>query len=55
MCESLQNRLQQEKIQGAIDTYREFGTSDKDIIDKIIKRFDVTREYVLELLRYNRN
>lgn len=50
MCQSLQNRYKQEKIQGAIETYRELGTSDEDIIDRIIKRFNVTKEYVMALL-----
>ncbi len=50
MCESFEKRYMKEKITGAIETYREYGESDEDIIAKITKRFDITREYVLALL-----
>ena len=50
MCESQQKKELMDKITSAVDTYREFDIPDEDIIDKIINRFNVTREYVLELL-----
>lgn len=50
MCESLKKKEQRDKITGAIEAYREDGKSDEDIIDRIIKKYQVTRDYVLALL-----
>ena len=50
MCVALEKRYKGKEITGAIETYREYGASEDDIIDKIIKRFNVTKEYVLALL-----
>lgn len=50
MCESLKKKEQRDKITGAIDIMREDGRSDDDIITRIIKKYNVTKEYVLALL-----
>ncbi len=50
MCESLKKKEQRDKITGAIEVYREYGESDEDIIQKIIRKFDVTREFVTSLM-----
>ncbi len=50
MCESLERRYKKERIEQAIEIYREYGDKDEDIIDKIIKKFNVTKDYVLTLL-----
>ena len=50
MCESLKKKEQRDKITGAIDIMREDGRSDEDIITRIIKKYNVTKEYVLALL-----
>ena len=42
--------LKEKEVEGAIETYREFGTSEDDIIKRIMKRFNVTKEYVQALL-----
>ena len=44
------NRAREREVAGAIETYREFGTSDDDIINRIMDRFNVTKEYVQALL-----
>ena len=50
MCQALEKRYKKEKITGAIEAYREDGKSDEDIIDRIIKKYQVTRDYVLAIL-----
>lgn len=50
MCKSLEKRMQKEKIIEAIEIYREYGESDEDIINKIMSKFKVAREYILTLL-----
>lgn len=50
MCLAQENRDQRMKILGAIEIYREYGATDEDIIQKVINKFNVTREVVLSLL-----
>jgi len=50
MCESLKKKEQRDKITSAVEVYREYGESDEDIIKKIIKKYDVTREFVTSLM-----
>ncbi len=50
MCLAQENRNQRMKILGAIEIYREYGATDEDIIQKVINKFNVTREVVLSLL-----
>ena len=50
MCEALEKRSQKDKVAATIDAYREFGQSDEDIIARIMKKFNVTKEYVMALL-----
>ena len=50
MCESLERRYKKERIEEAIEIYREYGDKDDDIVRKIIKKYNVTPEYVLSLL-----
>ena len=50
MCESLERRYKKERIESAIEAYRDAGKQDEDIIDRIIKKYQVTRDYVLALL-----
>ena len=50
MCESLERRYKKERIEEAIEIYREYGDKDDDIVSKINKKFNVTKEYVLSLL-----
>ena len=50
MCLAQENRERKIRILENIKVYREFGTSDEDIIQKILKKFDVTKDYVLPLL-----
>ena len=42
--------LQRKYIIGTIDYMRDEGKSESDIIDKIIDKYHVTKEYVLALL-----
>ena len=50
MCNSFQRRYKEEKVKGAIDAYRDAGFSDEEIIERVTRRLDVSREYVLALL-----
>ena len=52
MCESLKKKEMRDKITGAIGILKDDGKSDKDIIDRIIKKYNVTKEYVLALLSF---
>ena len=46
---SLENRMRKEKISGVIEYMKIEGKSDDDIIDRIMKMYNVTKEYILEL------
>ena len=50
MCVALEKKYKEKEVLTAIDIYREYGASDEDIIQKVIKKFDVPREFVLSLL-----
>ena len=50
MCLAMEKKSQRDKITGAIEILRDDGISDEAIAEKIIKKFNVTREYVLALL-----
>ena len=54
MCRALQDLMKddidQARVSATIDAYREYGESDEDIIAKIMKKFNVTKEYVQALL-----
>ena len=50
MCLAMEKKTQRDKITGAIEILRATGSSDNDIISKIVENFNVTKEYVLELL-----
>ena len=50
MCKAMEENNKKQKISGVIQGMRMMGASDGDIIDKIIKSFNVTKEYVLALL-----
>ena len=51
MFESIQNYNKKMMIIGAIKGFRDEGNSDDVIIAKVMKSFDVTREYVLDLMK----
>ncbi len=50
MCRAMEDYTKKQRIAGAIDILKLEGVSDEDIIAKIMKLFDVTRDYVLALL-----
>jgi len=50
MCKAMEKRDQRKEVTGAIKAYRLDGASDEDIIAKVMKLYNVTREYVLDLL-----
>ena len=50
MCESLERKYREKEIAGAIGILRDDGKSDTDIIERIIKKYNVTKEYVMSLL-----
>ena len=54
MCDSFQRRYKQEEVTGAIDAYRDAGFSDEEIVERVTRRLDVGREYVLALLAQKR-
>ena len=51
MCKAMEKKEKKDKIKGAIEIYREYGESEEFIIDKIMSKFGVTREYVLTILK----
>ena len=50
MCKAMEKKEKKDKILAVIDYMRDEGKSESDIIDKIIEKYHVTKEYVLELL-----
>lgn len=50
MCKAMEKRDQKKEVTGAIKAYRLDGASDADIITKVLKLYDVTKDYVLALL-----
>ena len=50
MCLALDKKYKEKEIMGAIKVLRSLGTSESDIKVKIIEMFDVTTEYVTDLL-----
>jgi len=50
MCESLKKKELRDKVTAVIDILRDDGKSDEDIIERIIKKYNVTKDYVLALL-----
>ncbi len=50
MCKAMEKRDQRQRIEEAIEIYREYGESDEDIINKIMNKFKVAREFVIALL-----
>ncbi len=50
MCKAMEKKEKKDKVTGAIDMLRLDGASDEDIITKVMKLYNVTRDYVLALL-----
>ncbi len=50
MCLALDKKYKEKEVTGAIKAYRDCGTSEEDIIERVIKKFNVTKEYVIALL-----
>ena len=50
MCKAMEKKEKKDKILAVIDYMRDEGKSESDIIDKIIDKYHVTKEYVLALL-----
>jgi len=50
MCEALQRRYKEYEVVGAIEMLRDDGKSDEDIINRIIKKYNVTKDYVLNIM-----
>ena len=51
MCKALDRRYHEKEVTGAIRMLRADGASDEDIITKVMKLFNVTKEYVIALLK----
>lgn len=50
MCLAMEKKEKRDRILGVIDYMRDEGKSEKDIAEKIIEKFHVTKDYVLALL-----
>ena len=50
MCKAMDNAYKKKEVAGAIKGMKRLGASDNDIIPEIMDMFDVTRQYVLDLL-----
>ncbi len=55
MCVAINQMIQEEKILEAIEIYREYGESDEYIINKLMSKFKVAREYIVSLLSPQNN
>ena len=53
MCKSMEKKEKKDRVTGAIQGMRAVGTSDETIITKVMSLFNVTKEYVLDLLAAN--
>ena len=51
MCKAMEDYRKKSEVTGAINAYRFEGASDETIIMKVQKLYDVTREYVLAILK----
>ena len=50
MCEALERRYKEQKITGVIESMRYDGKSDEDIIERVIKMYNVKKDYVLSII-----
>ena len=50
MCLAMEKKYKEKEIMGAIKVLRSMSTPESDIMTKIIEMFDVTTDYVTELL-----
>ena len=46
MCLAMEKKTEKDKISGVIEGMKYVGASDNDIIEKIIEKYHVTKEYV---------
>ena len=51
MCQAMEDYSKKMKITGAVEMLRLDGVSDEDIIAKVMKLYNVTKEYVLAILK----
>ncbi len=50
MCLAMEKKEKKDRILGVIDYMRDEGKTENDIIEKIVEKFNVTKEYVMALL-----
>ena len=50
MCIGMDRKYKEKEVTGAIGGMKLMGASEKDIIEKLTKKYNVTKEYVLALL-----
>ena len=50
MCKAMELHDKEMKIEGAIEGYRDIDMPDEEIAERVAKKFDVTVEYVKELM-----
>ncbi len=50
MCLAMEKKQERDKISGVIDFLKTEGVSEKEIVRRITKAFNVKEEYVKELL-----
>jgi hypothetical protein len=50
MCKAMERKEKKDKITGAIEILRLDGATDEDIIAKVMKLYDVTKDYVLAIM-----
>ena len=51
MCKAMKDNNRKMEVTGAINAYRFEGASDETIIMKVMKLYDVTREYILAIMK----
>ena len=51
MCEALERKEKRDNVLGAIDMLKFMGISENDIISNVMNKFNVTKDYVVSLLK----
>ena len=51
MCKAMEKNNLKREVTGAVRGMRKFGVSDDDIIKAVMEMYNVTKEYVLDLMK----
>ena len=51
MCKAMEKKEKKDRITGMIDYMKDEGKSEEDIIAKVMEKYRVSKEYVLDILK----